>query len=161
MKILIGLDLATKLGISVFDITSEKLVFSDSVKLPKGDTQLRVLALYDYLKEMFNKYKPTEIAVEDVFLPAKTSPRTPIALGELRGIARLCAAQNNLPVFFYPARKVKMAITGFGNACKDDIVCWIQNEFKIKVKEDNEADGISIGYTHLLERRFLACVSGG
>ncbi len=100
MKILIGLDLATKLGISVFDITSEKLVFSDSVKLPKGDTQLRVLALYDYLKEMFNKYKPTEIAVEDVFLPAKTSPRTPIALGELRGIARLCAAQNNLPVFF-------------------------------------------------------------
>lgn len=161
MKTLIGLDLATKCGISVFDADAEKLIFSDTVKLPKSDGQLRLQQLYDYLNMMYARFKPIEAAIEDVFLPVKTSPKTPIALGELRGVARLWAAQHGIDVHFYPPRKVKMAITGFGNAAKSDIISWIQNEFNIKVKDDNEADAISIAWTHILERRFMACVDGG
>jgi crossover junction endodeoxyribonuclease RuvC len=161
LKTLVALDLATKLGIGVFDLADGRLLFSDTVKLPKGDTQKRIEALYSYLTEMFAKYAPAEVAIEDVFLPAKTSPRTPIALGELRGVARLCAAQQGAEVFFYPARKVKLAITGYGNACKTDVIECIEREFKVRVKDDNEADAISIGWTHILERRFLSCISGG
>jgi len=152
--IVIGLDLAQKLGVSVFDGSSEKLLFSESVALFRGDTQKRLLRLREVLCELFTRYKPSEIAIEDVFLPAKTSPRTPIALGELRGIARLCAAERDLPVFFYAPRQVKMAITGYGNASKQDVIHWIENEFRIKVKDDNEADAVSIAYTHILMRRF-------
>ncbi len=161
MKTLIGLDLATKCGVSVFDIDTEKLVFSDTVKLPKSDGQLRLIQLFDYLNLLYAKYMFKEAAIEDVFLPVKTSPRTPIALGELRGVTRLWAAQKGIETFFYPPRKVKMAITGFGNAAKTDIITWIQNEFNIKVKDDNEADAISIAWTHILERRFMSCLDGG
>ncbi len=153
--------MATKLGIGVFDLEAGKLLFSDSIQLPRGDAQKRIEKLYDYLTEVFRKYKPSEVAIEDVFLPAKTSRRTPIALGELRGVARLCAAQEGAAVFFYPARKVKLTITGHGNACKSDVISWIEREFNIKVKDDNEADAIGIGWTHILERRFLSLVSGG
>ncbi|NCB37632.1 MAG: hypothetical protein EOM80_02580 [Erysipelotrichia bacterium] len=156
-KIVIGLDLADKLGISAIDADAERLVFSDGITLYKGDTQKRLLRLREYLLEIFARFEPAEIAIEDVFLPARTSPRTPISLGELRGVARLCAAERDIPVFFYPPRKVKMAITGYGNASKEDVVHWIENEFKIKVKDDNEADAISIAWTHILERRFTAC----
>lgn len=156
-KIVIGLDLADKLGISAIDADAERLVFSDGITLYKGDTQKRLLRLREYLLEIFARFEPAEIAIEDVFLPARTSPRTPISLGELRGVARLCAAERDVPVFFYPPRKVKMAITGYGNASKEDVVHWIENEFKIKVKDDNEADAISIAWTHILERRFTAC----
>ena len=161
MKTLIGLDLATKCGVSVFDIGTEKLIFSDTLFLPKSDGQLRLRQLYDSLNLLYAKYKFTEAAIEDVFLPVKTSPRTPIALGELRGVARLWASQKGIEVYFYPPRKVKMAITGFGNAAKADVITWIQNEFNIKVKDDNEADAISIAWTHILERRFMASVDGG
>lgn len=154
-EIVIGLDLADKLGISVIDARAERLVFSDAITLCRGDTQKRLLRLREYLLEIFERYKPFEIAIEDVFLPARTSPRTPIALGELRGVARLCAAERDVPVFFYPPRKVKMAITGNGNASKEDTVMLIESEFKIKVKDHNEADAISIAWTHILERRFF------
>lgn len=153
-EIIIGLDLADKLGISAIDATKEKIVFSDAITLFRGDTQKRILRLREYLLEIFDRFPPAELAIEDVFLPAKTSPRTPIALGELRGVARLCAAERGIPVYFYPPRKVKMAITGYGNASKDDVVHWIENEFKIKVKDHNEADAISIAYTHIMMRRF-------
>ena len=153
----VGLDLADKLGLSVIDRVSGRLLFSDSITLARGDTQKRLLRLHEVLVELFERCKPVEIAIEDVFLPARTSPRTPISLGELRGVARLCAAERALPVFFYPPRKVKMAITGYGNASKEDIVHWIESEFKVKVKDHNEADAISIAWTHILERRFTAC----
>jgi crossover junction endodeoxyribonuclease RuvC len=153
-EIIIGLDLADKLGVSVIDAAQERLVFSDSITLARNDPQKRLLRLREYLLEMFARYQPSEIAIEDVFLPAKTSPRTPIALGELRGIARLCAAEKEIPVFFYPPRKVKMAITGYGNASKEDVVHWIEQEFKVQLKDHNEADAISIAWTHILMRRF-------
>ncbi len=157
----VGLDLADKLGISVIDRKTEKLLFSASISLARGDTQKRLLRLRECLIEVFTRFSPVEVAIEDVFLPAKTSPRTPIALGELRGVARLCAAEKDIPVFFYPPRKVKMAVTGFGNASKEDVVHWIESEFRVKVKDHNEADAISIAWTHILERRFSMCQTQG
>jgi crossover junction endodeoxyribonuclease RuvC len=152
--IVLGLDLADKLGLSVIDAQSGKLLHSESRKLSKGDPQERLLNLRSLLVEVIEKFKPVEIAIEDVFLPAKTSRKTPIALGELRGVARLCAAEKNIPVFFYAPRQVKLAVTGYGNASKDDVVHWIQSEFSVRVKDDNEADAISIAWTHILTRRF-------
>ncbi|GAB4267789.1 MAG: crossover junction endodeoxyribonuclease RuvC [Candidatus Rifleibacteriota bacterium] len=151
---ILGLDLAENLGISVIDAQTNKLLFSDSRKLSSGDPQRRLLNLRALLIEVIDKYKPVEIAIEDVFLPAKTSRKTPISLGELRGVARLSAAERNLPVFFYAPRQIKQAVTGYGNAKKEDIVHWIQSEFAIKVRDDNEADAISIAWTHILMRRF-------
>lgn len=153
-NIVVGLDLAEKLGMCVINGDTKQLMFSTSIKLSKADGENRLVHLYKLLNKVIEKFSPDEVAIEDVFLPAKTSPRTPISLGELRGVARLCAAEHDLPVFFYPPRKVKMAITGFGNASKEDIVKWVESEFSIKVRDDNEADAISIAWTHVLERQF-------
>ena len=49
---------------------------------------------------------------------------------------------------------MKVAITGSGRATKEQITTWIEREFKIRVQDDNEADAISIAYTHWLLRRF-------
>lgn len=156
----VGLDLASKLGVSVFDGVSERLLYSESVPLCFKDPQKRLLLLREFLEKLFNRFLPKEVAIEDVFLPAKTSRRTPIALGELRGIARLCAAERGIPVFFYPPRRVKLAITGYGNAAKKDVITCVQNEFAIKVKDDNEADAISIAWCHLMLRRFSSECQG-
>ena len=157
-KIVVGLDLAEKLGICVINGGAKQLLFSTSIKLSKGEEENRLVHLYKLMSKVIEKFSPNEVAIEDVFLPAKTSPRTPISLGELRGVARLCAAEHRLPVFFYPPRKVKMAITGYGNASKNDIIQWVQGEFNIKVRDDNEADAISIAWTHILERQFKSLV---
>jgi crossover junction endodeoxyribonuclease RuvC len=151
---ILGLDLADRLGLSIIEVNSGQLLFSETRKLSKGDPQQRVLNLRNLLLSVLEKFNPIEVAIEDVFLPAKTSRKTPISLGELRGVARLCAAERNIPVFFYAPRQVKLAVTGYGNASKHDVVHWIQSEFNIEVKDDNEADAISIAWTHILTRRF-------
>ena len=153
-NIVVGLDLAEKMGLCVMNGATKELLFSSSVKLSKTSSESRLVHLHKLLNKVIEKFSPNEFALEDVFLPAKTSPRTPISLGELRGVARLCAAEHDLPVFFYPPRKVKMAITGYGNASKEDIINWVENEFKIKVKDDNEADAISIAWTHIMNSQF-------
>jgi len=152
---ILGLDLANQIGLGVIDSQTSKLLFSTTRKLAKANQiQQKLLNLYQLLQETIEQYKPAEIAIEDVFLPAKTSRKTPISLGELRGIARLCAAQKDIPVFFYAPRQIKQAVTGYGNASKADVARFIQAEFDIKVKDDNEADAISIAWTHILTRRF-------
>ncbi len=66
----------------------------------------------------------------------------------------MSAAEADLPVSFYPPARVKLAITGSGRASKEDVIRMISSEFKITPKDDNEADAVSIAYTHLLMRRF-------
>ncbi len=153
-NIVVGLDLAEKMGLCVINGATKQLLFSSTVKLSKADGESRLIHLHKLLNKVIEKFSPHEIAMEDVFLPVKTSPRTPISLGELRGVARLCAAEHDLPVFFYPPRKVKLAITGYGNASKEDIISWVEKEFNIKVKDDNEADAISIAWTHIMNQQF-------
>ncbi len=153
-NIVVGLDLAEKMGLCVMDGATKQILFSSTVKLSKTSENDRLIHLYRLLNKVIEKFSPNEVAIEDVFLPAKTSRRTPIALGELRGVARLCAAEHNLPVFFYPPRKVKLAITGYGNASKDDIIKFVKGEFNVSVKDDNEADAISIAWTHIITQQF-------
>ena len=153
-NIVVGLDLAEKMGLCVMDGANKQILFSSTVKLSKTSENDRLVHLHRLLNKIIEKFSPNEIAIEDVFLPAKTSPRTPIALGELRGVARLCAAEHNLPVFFYPPRKVKLAITGYGNASKEDVIKFVKGEFNISVKDDNEADAISIAWTHIITQQF-------
>lgn len=154
MSIILGLDLAQKTGICVLAVSGPKILWSDSVFLGSGDPGKRLIALYKLLTETIERFQPDEMALEDVFLPAKTSPRTPISLGELRGIARLCAANKGVPVSFYAPKQVKMTITGNGAAAKDDVIKMVETEFRVTLKDDNQADAISVAYTHLLSRRF-------
>ena len=150
---ILGLDLANKAGICVLDY-EKNLLYSDSIVLAVKDPQKRILNLRKLLCEVVSKYHPSEFAVEDVFLPAKTSRKTPISLGELRGVARLSAAESNVPIYFYAPKKVKMAITGNGNASKEDVLHWITSELNFEPKDDNEADAVSIAYTHLLMKPY-------
>lgn len=159
MTLILGLDLAERTGIAVLDGAGPKLRWSDSVRLANRDTGAGLLFLKDLMHQVLDRFKPAQVAIEDVFLPAKTSRRTPISLGELRGVARLCAAEADIPVFFYAPARIKMAITGNGRADKEAMVHLIEREFQVSVKDHNEADAISVAYTHWLTTRFPAATT--
>jgi Holliday junction resolvasome RuvABC endonuclease subunit len=69
---ILGLDLADRLGLSIIEVNSGQLLFSETRKLSKGDPQQRVLNLRNLLLSVLEKFNPIEVAIEDVFLPAKT-----------------------------------------------------------------------------------------
>ena len=70
-------------------------------------------------------------------------------MAEARGVALLLAAENNLKVVEFTPLEVKMAMTGYGRAEKDQVRKMAQAMLKIdgKGKLDDEIDAIAIALT--------------
>ncbi|MDP3298213.1 MAG: crossover junction endodeoxyribonuclease RuvC [Thermodesulfovibrionia bacterium] len=95
-------------------------ITSGEVRMNKKDTlPERLKALYDSLKATINEYKPAHLCIEKIFY--HKSIRAAFALGSTRGVAMLLAAENNIPVFEYNSTELKMALTGYGRAEKQQV----------------------------------------
>ena len=99
---------------------------------------------------MFN---PTVFSIEDIFYGRNV--KSALLLGQARGIAMLCAAKYDIPVFEYSAKKVKQAITGNGNADKTQLQYMIKQIFKLKElpRPLDASDAIGIALCHIYQTR--------
>jgi len=96
-----------------------KYVFSESLKLPKGELALRLKAIYTRLQTVIAQTKPDVVSIEKVFL-AK-NPQSALVLGHARGAAMLTAATNELPIVEYSATEIKKTVVGRGRADKAQV----------------------------------------
>ncbi|MBT3318111.1 crossover junction endodeoxyribonuclease RuvC, partial [bacterium] len=87
------------------------LVHCGTILTSSGDTlPQRVRTIFEQLTELVTKYKPDEMAVEDLF-NAKNA-RSSLILGHARGVALLSGAMADITVDEYAPREVKKALTG-------------------------------------------------
>ena len=119
----------------------------------KDKLALRLLAIYKDLLSIINKYEPSVMAIEEVFYGKNV--KSALLLGHARGLSMICAAKYNIPVFEYAARKVKLSITGNGNAHKSQIKYMIMKE--LNLKEFNApidaSDALAIALCHIYQVR--------
>jgi len=130
----------------------EKLIYSDCLVSSRNDThEKRLLVLADGLKKIIKKFKPDAMAIEKLFFTA--NQKTALKVAEARGVALLLAAENNLKVFEFTPLEVKMAMTGYGRAEKDQVRKMVLAMLKIDDgkkpaspagKLDDEIDAIAI-----------------
>ena len=80
----------------------------------------RIRALYDGLCEVLDEWKPTAMAVEQLYAHYD-HPRTAILMAHARGAFFLAGAQRGIPVLSYAATKVKKLVTGSGRASKEQM----------------------------------------
>ena len=110
---------------------------------------LRLNTIYKDLSYIIDKYKPSIMAIEEVFYGKNV--KSALLLGHARGASMVCAANNGMPVFEYSARKVKQSITGNGAAHKSQVQYMISKEFNIN--NDNfpldASDALAIALCHL------------
>jgi crossover junction endodeoxyribonuclease RuvC len=79
----------------------------------------RLPYIADALEEMLRTTRPEAAAAEDIFL-ARNS-RAALKLGHVRGAALLPLLRAGVPVYEYPPRLVKKAVTGYGGAEKEQV----------------------------------------
>jgi crossover junction endodeoxyribonuclease RuvC len=79
----------------------------------------RLLAIYEELQRLIRAHRPDEAAVETAFYGKNA--QSALKLGHARGVALLCAIQAGLPAAEYAPRAVKLAVTGHGNASKEQV----------------------------------------
>ncbi len=120
----------------------------------------RLLAVHQELGEVIARHRPGEMAVEEVFL-AKNA-RSALALGHVRGVALLCAAEAGIPVFGYATRTIKKALVGYGQAGKEQVSHMVK--IMLGLREDlgaDAADALACAICHVNTQATLARLASG
>jgi crossover junction endodeoxyribonuclease RuvC len=116
---------------------------------PKSDKlEIRLVAISEFLKKLFAEYIPDCVAVEQLYFA--TNAKTAITVGQARGVIILTASNANIPTYDYTPLQVKLAITGYGKADKNQVQQMVKNILKLKEvpKPDDAADALAIALTH-------------
>ncbi len=83
------------------------------------DKYLKLKMIFDRVSGLCKSFKPDELAIEAQFY--EKNAQSMLKLGRAQGVAIAAAVNNNVKVFEYEPRKIKLAVTGYGNASKDQV----------------------------------------
>jgi len=113
-----------------------------------GDAAQRLQIIYQELNELLNTYRPDVAAVEELFFGRNIS--SAIKVGQARGVLLLALANSQIPVAEYSPPKIKEAVSGYGNASKEQVQYMVQNLLELEEipKPDDAADGLAVALTH-------------
>jgi len=108
----------------------------------------RMLAFFDGLNEVMDKFHPASVAVEELFFNRNTT--TAIGTAQARGVAVLCGARAGMPVYEYTPRQVKLAVAGYGLADKRQVQMMVRTILGLKdiPRPDDAADALAIAICH-------------
>lgn len=111
----------------------------------------RLKKINNELSRLIKKYQPEVMAVEKLFFFKNLKTVMPVS--QAVGVILLTAAKNNLPVYEFTPLQVKMTITGYGRAEKEDVQKKIKSMLRLKEipKPDDAADALAIALTYFLK----------
>ena len=136
-------------GVTEFKNNAFKVLDYGAVTTDAGMTfDLRLAAIYREITEQIEIYKPDAMAIEKLFFNTNTT--TAIGVAEARGCIRLAAANLNVPVFEYTPLQVKQAVTGYGQADKQQVMEMTRRILNLKKipSPDDVADALAIAVCH-------------
>lgn len=115
---------------------------------PKAPLPERLLKISKGLDEIILEFRPDAVAIESVFFAANA--KSAITLGHARGVSILSAASKGLPVFEYAPRAIKLAVTGYGNATKEQMQKMVKMLLKTAAASRSDAaDALAIAICHI------------
>ncbi|MDR3349960.1 MAG: crossover junction endodeoxyribonuclease RuvC [Acidaminococcales bacterium] len=105
--------------------------------------QERLAIIYAELTKIITEYDPDLMAVEQLFFNRNVT--TAMTVGQARGVILLAAAHRKIKVAEYTPLQIKQAVTGYGNATKEQVTFMIQRILGIKEKPrpDDAADALA------------------
>lgn len=98
--------------------------------------------------------EPTETAIENPFYAHNV--RTAMTLGQVRGAALVAVAAKGCELFEYSALEIKKAVTGYGQADKNQVNVMVKTLLAI---DDDDlpldaSDALAVAYCHMNSRIF-------
>lgn len=107
----------------------------------------RLVAIDAALSAIIAAHSPLVAAVEEIFV--NDNPQSSLKLAHARGVALLCAARADLDVGEYAPRLVKKALTGVGNASKDQVRFMVERLLPgVVISGLDAADALGVAICH-------------
>lgn len=110
----------------------------------------RLQEIYHSLDELIAQHEPDCAAVEELFF--SRNARTAMSVGHARGVTLLALADAELPIAEYTPMQIKQAVTGYGNAGKQQVQEMVRMLLSLSdlPRPDDAADAaaVAICYIH-------------
>ena len=136
-KIILGIDPGTNLmGYGVLKTAGNKaqMVAMGVIDLRKmHDPYLRLGRIFERVTGIIDEYLPDEMAIEAPFFGKNI--QSMLKLGRAQGVAIAAAIHHGVPIHEYAPLKIKMAITGQGQASKEQVAGMLQRLLHISPEE--------------------------
>ena len=118
------------------------------------DHYLRLRKIFERVLSLIDQYHPDELAIEAPFFGKNV--QSMLKLGRAQGVAMAAALERDIPIFEYAPLKIKMAITGNGNASKDQVAGMLQRMLRIPeesmLPQLDATDGLAAAFCHYLQK---------
>lgn len=125
------------------------------IKTPASETfPVRLAILEQGLNKLYDKFKPAEIALEELFFSKNIT--TGIQVAEARGVILLSAIKYCGRLYEYTPNQIKQALTGYGKADKVQMMHVVQSLLHLKAipRPDDAADALAVALCHAHTSRF-------
>ncbi|PIZ58823.1 crossover junction endodeoxyribonuclease RuvC [Candidatus Shapirobacteria bacterium CG_4_10_14_0_2_um_filter_40_12] len=126
-------------------ISNYKLLDYGVIKIKSKD---RLKDIYNGVEKIIKKYKIKEMAVESMFF-AKNA-KSALKVSEAIGAIKVCGTKNGVGVTEYTPLQVKMALTGYGRAEKEQVEQMVGTYLKLQkmIQPSHAADAVAVALTH-------------
>ena len=119
------------------------------VRTPAGENlAVRLCILEEGVNALFDKFRPEEAAMEELFF--STNITTGISVAQGRGVILLACFHAGVPLYEYTPLQVKQAVVGYGRAEKRQVIDMVRRILNMKSapKPDDAADAVAIALCH-------------
>ena len=154
-RIILGIDPGTNLlgyGVILVDKRSVHYVDMGVLDMRKEkDHFLKLNRIFEGVGEIMDRYAPDDMAIEAPFFGKNV--QSMLKLGRAQGVAIAAAIHRQIPVFEYAPRKVKMAITGRGDASKEQVKLLMEKTLhqSFDAKFLDASDALAIAMCHFYQ----------
>ncbi|MCL4122655.1 UNVERIFIED_CONTAM: hypothetical protein GTU68_014349 [Idotea baltica] len=139
------------MGFGLIRVKNKKMEFiqMNELDLKKyNDHYLKLKLIFERTMELIETHNPDEIAIEAPFFGKNV--QSMLKLGRAQGVAMAAGLSREIPITEYLPKKIKMAITGSGNASKEQVAKMLQSLLGLKTLPKNldATDGLAAAVCH-------------
>ena len=145
-----------RVGIAVLEKSNgkEKVLYSECFKTKSGQPlNKRIFLIGQEVEKLIKDFKPGALAIESLFFTS--NQKTAMGVSEARGVIIYEAQKMGLKIFEYTPLQIKIAVTSYGKASKNQVISMVKKLVPIseKISSDDQIDAIAIGLTCLASEK--------
>lgn len=97
------------------------------------DATVKLRYIFEQVQDLIQQHQPSEMAIEAPFFGKNV--QSMLKLGRAQGVAIAAGMVNGLVITEYMPKKIKQAVTGNGNASKEQVAGMLENILRTKFSE--------------------------
>lgn len=166
-KIILGIDPGTNVlgyGILTQKVRNIEMTAMGVIDLRRcNDVYLKLGRIHERIMGLIDAFKPDELAIEAPFFGKNV--QSMLKLGRAQGVVIAAAITRQIPIHEYAPLKVKQAITGNGQASKEQVAAMMQRLLHIPqanlLPYLDATDALAVAYCHYLQENLPEHAASG